>query len=332
MSPILPPNLGLDLVRATEAAALSAGRWMGLGQPDQADHEASQAMYQALRSLDIDGSIIIGEEGKHGQHSPLDSGQSVGNGQGPALDLVLDPIDGSRLLGIGHSDAISVIGAAPRGAMRSLVPAIYMDKLIVDREVVSTLTTECLDAPAGWILALVARAKKKAIHDLVVFILDRPRHIHLVEEIRATGARVLLRQEGDIAGALAAASQSEVDILMGIGGVPEGVISACAVKALGGGMLARLAPQTDGERSAISQAGLNTKEIFTCDDLITGNAVLFAATGITSGVLLGGVRYKSFEAETESLLLRGETHTRRIIHAYHNLSLDFTSAGAKRQP
>jgi fructose-1,6-bisphosphatase II len=328
MPGILPANLGLDLVRATEAAALSAGRWMGLGQPDLADQAATIAMNHALQELEIAGRIMIGEEGKSGQHSPLDSGQQVGSGAGPALDLVLDPIDGTSLLAIGHSDAISVIGAAPHGAMRSLFPAVYLDKIVVDHSVASSLVPECLDAPAAWTLALVARAKGKAVRDLIVFVLDRPRHVHLVEEIRATGARVLLRQEGDVAGALAAAAaQAEIDILMGIGGAPEGVIAACAVKAVRGGMLARLAPQSEAEQAAIRAAGLKLDEIYTCDDLVHGDAVFFAATGITSGVLLNGVRYHGDEAETESLLLRGETHTRRIVRAFHNLSLDFLTRG-----
>lgn len=323
MTTILPADLGLDLVRATEASALTAGRWIGLGQPDQANLAASQAMAQALDILDIDGRIVIGEEGKLGQHSPLDSGQTVGSGSGPALDIVLDPIDGARLLAVGHSDAMAVIGVAPRGAMRSLHPAVYMDKIVVDRETAGSLVPECLDAPAAWTLALVARVKKKAVRDLIVFVLDRPRHVHLVEEIRTAGARVLLRQEGDIAGALSAAAHADVDILMGVGGVAEGVIAACAVKSLGGGMLARLAPQSDAERIAIGAAGLDTREVYSCDDLVVGKATFFAATGITSGVLLAGVRYKGDEAETESMVLRGETGTRRIIRAFHNLSLEF---------
>jgi fructose-1,6-bisphosphatase II len=302
---------------------------MGLGRPDLADQAASQAMYTTLHGLDIDGHIVIGEEGKLGQHSPLDSGQKVGSGEGLALDIVLDPIDGSRLLATGYSDAISVIGAAPRGTMRSLLPAIYMEKIVVDHEAASSLTPECLDAPAAWTLALVARMKKKAVHDLVVFVLDRPRHAHLIEEIRTAGARVLLRWDGDVAGALAAASHAQVDILMGIGGAPEGVISACAVKALRGGMLARLAPQSDAERAAIDAAGLNTKDIYTGDSLISGDAVFFAATGISGGVLLDGVHYHGDQAETDSLSLRGETHTRRVIHAYHNLTLDFQDARLK---
>ena len=329
MSSILPANLGLDLVRATEAAALSAGRWMGLGEPDQADRAASQALANALHALDIDGQIVIGEEGKLGWHSPLDSGQKVGRGLGLELDIVLDPIDGTRLLAIGHSDAISVIGAAPRGTMRSLHPAVYMEKIIVDHQVAGSLVPECLDAPAAWVLGLVARVKKKAVHDLVVFVLDRPRHTHLVEEIRSAGARVVLRQEGDIAGALAAAAHVDMDLLIGVGGAPEGVITACAVKSLGGGMLARLAPQSEAENEAIRLAGLDTREIFTADDLVAGNEVFFAATGITRGVLLDGVRFHGDQAETYSLVLRSKTKTQRYIHTVHNLALDFQAAQAK---
>ncbi len=319
MEPVLPADLGLDLVRATEAAAIIAGRWMGLGQPEQANEAAAQAMAETLNALPIDGRIVIGEEGKLGQHSALDSGVQVGNGNGPALDIVLDPVDGSRLLAMGHSDAISVIGAAPRGAMRSLFPAIYMEKIIVDRQTAASLVPECLDAPAAWTLGMVARVKGKTVRDLIVFMLDRPRHAHLIEEIRTAGARVALRQEGDIAGALAAAAHGEVDLLMGIGGAAEGVIAACGVKSLGGGMLARLAPQSESERQAILAAGIDPLQVYSCDDLVQGEAIFFAATGITSGSLLVGVRYKGGEAETESLVLRRETGTRRVIRAYHSI-------------
>jgi fructose-1,6-bisphosphatase II len=222
---------------------------------------------------------------------------------------------------MGHSDAISVIGAAPRGAMRSLFPAIYMEKIIVDRQTAASLVPECLAAPAAWTLGMVARIKGKAVRDLIVFVLNRPRHAHLIDEIRTAGARVALRTEGDIAGALSAAAHSEVDLLMGIGGVAEGVVASCGVKSLGGGMLARLAPQSEAERQAILAAGLDPKAVYTCEDLVAGEAIFFAATGITSGSLLAGVRYKGGEAETESLVLRRETGTRRVIRAYHSLKL-----------
>jgi fructose-1,6-bisphosphatase II len=196
-----------------------------------------------------------------------------------------------------------------------------MDKIVVDREAAEALVPECMDAPAAWTLALVARVKGKAVRDLVVFVLDRPRHRHLIEEIRDSGARAMLRSDGDVSGALLAASpEIGVDLLMGIGGVSEGVIAACAVKAMRGGMLGRLAPQTDEERAAVGAAGLDTGQILTCDELIASDRIFFAATGITDGAMLHGIRYRGREAKTESLVLRCETGTRRTVRAEHLLA------------
>jgi fructose-1,6-bisphosphatase II len=311
-------NWGLDLVRATEAAARSAGRWMGLGGQDEADLAAIEAMYGELQAVDFDGHIVVGEEGKLGIHSPLEGGRTIGTGEGPAMDIVLDPIDGRNLLAQGRSGAISVVAAAPRGTMWSPAPALYMEKIVVNGEAARSLVEECMDAPAAWTLASVARAKKKQVRDLIVFVLERPRHHDLIEEIRAAGARVMLRTDGDVAGALMAASpDGRVDVLMGVGGVPEGVIAACAVKALGGAMLGRLAPQSEAERAAVAAAGLDTRRILTCDELIVGDQLFFAATGITDGPLLGGVRYHGDRAETQSIVLRCDTRTRRLIRAEH---------------
>lgn len=316
-----PRNLGLDLVRATEAAALAASRWMGLGDPDQADQVAAQAMVQALNTLDMDGRIVVGEEGKLGVHSPLDSGSRVGNGFGPAVDVVVDPVDGRRRLAQGHSDAISVVGVAPRDSMWSPAPAVYMEKIVVNRVAAGALVPECMDAPAAWTLALVARVKKKPVRDLVVFVLERPRHQHLVEEIRAAGARVLLRSDGDVAGAMMAAHPTtDVDLLMGVGGVAEGVISACAVKALGGMMLGRICPQSPEERALVQTAGCDTKQVLTCGEMVRGDEIFFAATGVTGGLMLGGVRLDGARAETESMVLRAETGTMRKIHTYHRIA------------
>lgn len=313
-----PRNLGLDLVRATEAAALAAGRWMGLGKRDEAHQAATDAMCEVLNTLEMEGCIAVGEEGKLGVHSPLDSGQKIGTGFGPPMDVVVDPVDGGRLLAQGHPGAIAVAAVAPRGSMWTPAPAVYMDKIVVDRQVANALVPECLDAPAAWTLALVARVKKRAVRDLVVFVLDRPRHRDLVEEIRTAGARVMLRSDGDIAGALLAASRhSGVDILMGVGGVSEGVISACAVKAKAGAMLGRLAPQTPEESHRIEHAGFDSDRILTCNDLVASDEIFFAATGITDGPVLTGVRYHGRIAETHSLILRCETGTRRLIHAEH---------------
>ena len=309
-------NWGFDLVRATEAAARAAGRWMGLGKRDEADLDTIEAMHAALDSLEIDGHIVVGEEGKLGIHSPLESGQRVGVGTGPAMDIVVDPIDGRNLLAQGGPGAISVAAAAPRGTMWAPAHAVYMEKIVVDREAAALLVPECLDAPAAWTLAMVARVKKKQIRDLIVFVLDRPRHTDLIEEIRMAGARVMLRSDGDIAGAIMAASLgNSVDILMGVGGVAEGVIAACGIKALGGSMIGRLAPQSDAERAAA--AGLDITQIVTVNELIASDQLFFAATGITDGPLLQGVRYQGDSAATQSMVLRCDTGSRRIIYAEH---------------
>jgi fructose-1,6-bisphosphatase II len=323
MNKSLLVNIGLDLVRATEATALKAGRWLGLGNRDEAHRAATLAMAEALNQINMKGRIVIGEEGRLGEHSPLDSGMYVGTGEGPELDVVVDPIDGTDSVVRGRPGAISVLGVAPVGSMWAPTPAIYMDKIVVDREAAGVLGPECMDAPAGWTLALIARAKKKAVRDLQVLVLDRPRHADLVEEIRRAGARVLLIFDGDIAGALIAASpDGPADVLMGIGGVPEGVGAACAVKALGGAMLGRLAPQSQEERQAIETAGLSLNKILTCDELVASNQVFLAATGVTPGPMLQGVQYRANQAKTHSLLIRSETGTRRIIQAEHLIEED----------
>ena len=315
----LSRNLGLDLVRVTEAAALAAGRWMGFGDTESADRAAIEAMAKTMKTLEINGKIIVGEEYKVDAAYALATGQEVGTGSGKAMDVVLDAIDGVRILARSHSDAISVIGVTPRGAICPLFPANYLEKIIVDQEAATALVPECLTAPAAWTLALVARVKKKSVRDLVVFVLDRPRHHDLIQEIRAAGARILLRSDGDVAGALATLTQARADILMGIGGAPEGLITACAVKSLGGAMLSRLAPQSDAERIAVNEAGLDTRKIYTCDDLISGNEIFLAATGITDGAVLSGVHYHGSEGYTESLVLRCQTGSRRIIQSTHKL-------------
>ncbi len=317
----LSPNLGMDLIRVTEAAALTAGRYMGLNKSDEADHYAADAMAETFRSINIEGHVVIGEETKLGIHSPLDSGSIVGNGYGPEMDVVADPVDGTRLLAMGRPDAIAVVGVAPRGSMWAPYPAVYMEKIVVDSEAAEVLVPECMDAPAAWTLALIARAKKKQIRDLVVFILDRPRHHDLIDEIRAVGARVMARSQGDIAGALMAVTKNvNIDVMMGVGGISEGVIAACAIKSFGGAMLGRLAPQTEDEKVTIQEAGLDARRILTGDELVRGQEIFFAATGITDGTLLSGVRYHGDWAETESMVVRCQTGTRRIIHAEHRLT------------
>ena len=309
-------NMGFGLVRVTEEAAVAAGRWMGLGNRKEADQSAANAMLTALETIDMDGVIVIGEEGRHGGQSPFDSGNHVGSKNGPEMDVVIDPIDGTQLLIEGRPGAISVVGVAPRGSLWSPAPAVYMEKIVVDRDVASALVPECLDAPAAWTLALIARVKQKELRDLVVFVLNRSRHADLIAEIRMAGARVALNNEGDIAGAILAATPgNNVDVLMGIGGVAEGVTAACAVKALGGAMLGRISPQTKPEQEQVVQAGLDLSRILTSDDLVRSDEIFFAATGITDGPLLDGVQYHRGRAKTHSLVIRAETGIRREIRA-----------------
>ncbi len=311
-------NIGLDLVKVTEQTALAAGRWLGLGDRRGAHQAACEAMAKAINQVNINGRIVIGEEGRLGETTSLNSGQPVGTGLGPEVDVVVDPIDGTESVVRGYPGAISVVSVAPRGSMWAPTQAIYMEKIVVDREAVDFLVPECMDAPAAWTLALIARAKGKAVRDLQVIVLERPRHYDLIDEIRSAGARVLLRSDGDTAGAMIAATpHTGADVLMGIGGVPEGVTAACAVKAMGGAMLGRLSPLSREERAAIEAAGLDTRRILTCDELVSSNQIFFAATGITDGPLLAGVEYRGHEAKTHSLLIRAETGVRRMIHAEH---------------
>lgn len=313
-----PHNLGLDLVRATEAAALAAARWMGRGQAAEADQAAAAAMHEVLDALDLDGVITVVERPRFGGSGPLMAGTRVGTGRGPALDLAVDPVDGIELLAAGQAGAISAIGAAPRGMLWRPGPVAYLEKLVVSASVAPALVPECLDAPAAWTLALVARAKRKAVRDLLVFTLDRPRHQALIEEIRGAGARVMLRPAGDVAGALLAAMpDGRADVLMGSGGAAEGVIAACAVQAFRAGMLVRPMPRDAGEGAALADAGLDLRRGLGVGELVGGGVSYFTATGVTTGPLLNGVRFLGAKAETHSLVLRGETGTQRVIHAEH---------------
>ncbi len=314
-----PPdrNLALELVRVTEAAALAAGRWMGRGQKEAGDAAAVRAMRLFLSTVRMDGVVVIGE-GEKDEAPMLFNGERVGSGCGPAVDVAVDPVEGTSLLAHGRPDAIAVIAAAPRGTMWSPGPAFYMDKLVVGRDAREAVSPASLDAPVSATLAAVAAAKGRPVETLTVFVLDKPRHVELVAALRAAGARVLLRTDGDVAGALLAATPgSGVDLLMGIGGTPEGVIAACAVRALGGAMLGRLAPQKPGEREAVRAAGLDLDRVLTERDLVQSDDVAFAATGITDGMLLQGVRYTAEGATTDSLVIRGRSGTRRLIRAEH---------------
>lgn len=319
MNECLGRDLALELVRVTEAAALAAGRWMGRGQKDAGDEAAVHAMRAMLRTVDIDGVVVIGE-GEKDEAPMLFNGEAVGTGQGPAVDVAVDPVEGTSLLAHGRPDSIAVIGVAPRGTMWSPGPGFYMNKLVVGREAREAVSPLSLAAPVGETLAAIGEAKRKAVEDLTVFVLDKPRHVGLVGELRAAGARVLTRTDGDVAGALMAATPgSGVDVLMGIGGTPEGVIAACAVRALGGAMLGQLAPQKPGEREALLAAGLDLDRVLTERDLVSSDDVFFAATGITDGLLMQGVRYTDGGATTHSIVMRGKSRTRRAIQAEHCL-------------
>ncbi|MBI5842540.1 MAG: class II fructose-bisphosphatase [Chloroflexi bacterium] len=310
-------NLALDLVRVTESAALAAGRWMGRGQKEAGDGAAVEAMRLMLSTIDMKGLVVIGEGAKD-EAPMLFDGEIVGNGLGPAVDVAVDPVEGTSLLAHGRPDAISVVGVAPRGTMWSPGPAFYMDKLVAGNAAREVFSSELLNSPTSKKLAVIAEALGKAVNDLTVFVLDKPRHQGLIQEIRETGARVLLRTDGDVAGALMAVMpKSGVDVLMGIGGTPEGVIAACAVRALGGVMLGQLAPQKADEREAVQAAGLDLDCVLTECDLVKSDDVFFAATGITDGVLMPGVHYSGNGATTVSLVMRGRTGTVRTIQAAH---------------
>jgi len=315
-------NLGLDLVRATEAAALAAGRWMGLGEPLKADQTATEKMYEALNLISFEGAVAVGEGPSMLACDHLSVGQCVGTGEGPGVDIVVDPVDGRGLVAQGHPGAIAVMAGAPQGAFWSPDPAstVHMEKIVVDCGAAEALVPECLDAPAAWTMGLIARAKGKEVQDVTVTVLDRPWHTDLVDELRQAGVHVMLRNEGDVTGALLAGmEETGIDALMGTGGSSEGLIAACALKATGGAILARLKPQNDQERAIVEAAEFDHRRTLSTDDLVRSEAVFFAATGITDGPLLDGIQYAGNRARSNSLILRGETKTRRTIHAEHLL-------------
>jgi fructose-1,6-bisphosphatase II len=307
-------NLALDLVRVTEAAALASARWLGRGARNEGDKAAVDAMRLSFNSLDIDGRIVIGE-GEKDEAPMLYNGERIGTGQGPAVDVAVDPVEGTNLLAYGRPNAIAVVGLAPAGTMFNPGPSYYMQKLVVPASAKNMVD---LDAPVVQNLEVTARALGKKVEDLVVFVLDKPRHQDLINQIRTAGARIQLHTDGDVAGALMAVDPaSSVDMMLGTGGTPEGVLAACAIKALGGEILARFDPQSDEERRRIIDFGLDTKAVLNTADLIRDDNVFFAATGISGGTFLGGVAYLGTGATTHSLVLRGKTGTVRRITSTH---------------
>lgn len=308
-------NLALDLVRTTEAAALASARWLGKGEKKAGDEAAVQAMRLSFSALDINGTVIIGE-GEKDDAPMLFKGEPLGTGGGPSVDVAVDPVEGTNLLAFGRPNAISVVGAAPAGAMFDPGPSYYMQKLVVTAAAKNVID---LAAPVETNLGHIARALGKDVADLVVFVLDKPRHEKLIEDIRQAGARIQLHSDGDVAGALMAIDpNSEIDVMMGTGGTPEGVLSACAIQALGGEMLCRLDPQKEKEKQALAEAGTDLTRIFDVGTLVKSDDVCFAATGISGGTFLPGVKYSGKGASTHSLVIRGKTGTIRYIESRHN--------------
>ena len=306
-------NLAMDLARATEAAALAAGRWFGRGDKNGADGAAVDAMRLVLNSVPMEGVVVIGE-GEKDEAPMLFNGEEIGSG-GPACDIAVDPIDGTTLTSLGRDNAISVIAMAERGTMFDPGPCVYMDKLVVSPEAVDVID---IDAPILANLEAVAKAKGEKVTDVTAVILDRERHAGIIKECRHAGARIKLIPDGDVAGAISVATPgSGSDILFGVGGTPEGVIAACAIQCMGGAILGRLWPRNDEERTAALDAGYDLNRVLTTDDLVSGEEVFFAATGISSGDLLKGVRYWGDGAATESLVMRSKTGTIRKIQATH---------------
>jgi fructose-1,6-bisphosphatase II len=310
-------NLALELVRVTEAAALAAGRMVGRGDKEGADQAAVDAMRHMLDSVPMDGVVVIGE-GVKDSAPMLYNGEKIGDGTPPEVDIAVDPLEGTRLTAMGMPSAIAVIALSERGTMFDPGPCFYMEKIVGGPEIADLLD---LDRPLPETLALIAKRKREDIRDLVVMMLDRPRNHEAMNQVREAGARVRLILDGDVsAGMLAVSENTPVDLLWGIGGTPEGVITAAAVKCTGGGVLGRLHPRTDEERSAAIDAGYDLSQVLTADDLVAGNDAFFSATGVTDGDVLQGVRYQADHATTESIVMRSRSGTVRKVLGRHDRS------------
>jgi len=310
-------NLALELVRATEAAALAAGRWMGRNQKEAGDQAAVDAMRLLLSSVEMDGVVVIGE-GEKDEAPMLFNGERIGTGNPPQVDIAVDPIDGTRLLAQGRPGSLAVIAMAPRGTMFDPGPMLYMEKWVVGEDALGAMDIE---APVAANLDAIARAKGKDVNDLVVIMLDRPRHDDLMREVRETGARLRLIMDGDVAASLLAIlPDKNIDVLLGIGGTPEGVVSACAVQAIGGEMIGRLWARSDAEAATARELGYDLDEPLTTDRLVRSRDTFFVCTGVTDGDLVEGVTYSRRGATTESLVTRGKSGTLRTIKARHTFS------------
>jgi fructose-1,6-bisphosphatase II len=310
-------NLALELVRVTEAAAMAAGRWIGRGDKNAADQAAVDAMRSMLDTVSMDGVVVIGE-GEKDESPMLFNGESVGDGDGPLVDVAVDPLEGTRLTALGQPNAIAVIALAERGSMFFPGAAVYMEKIAVGADAIDAID---INATPTENVNAVAEAKGRRPTDVRVVVLERDRHNALIEELREAGARVNLIRDGDVAPAIAAARpETGVDMLYGVGGTPEGVISAAALKTVGGGIQAKLWPRDDEERQRLVDAGYDLDKVLRTDDLVAGDDVFVAATGVTTGALLRGVRYVRDAAITDSIAFRSRSGTVRRIEARHTLS------------
>jgi fructose-1,6-bisphosphatase II len=309
-------NLALELVRVTEAAALASARWVGRGDKELADQAAVDGMHHILGSVNMAGIVVIGE-GEKDEAPMLHNGEAIGNGQPPEVDIAVDPLEGTRLTALGMPNALSVIALSERGSMFDPGPCVYMEKMAGDAQVADLLD---LDRPLGDTVRLIAERKGTGVRDVIAVILDRPRHEEGIRAIREAGGRVRLITDGDVSGALLAVSGDRpVDFLWGVGGTPEGVISAAAIKCIGGRLIGRLWPRNDEERKAALEAGYDLTRILDQDDLVRGEDVFFSATGVTDGDVLQGVRYEGTRAATtESLVMRSRSGTVRRILSRHD--------------
>jgi fructose-1,6-bisphosphatase II len=320
-------NLALELVRVTEAAALAAARLVGRGDKEAADQAAVDAMRAVLDSVSMDGVVVIGE-GEKDEAPMLYNGESIGDGSPPQVDVAVDPLEGTRLTALGMPSAIAVIALAERGSMFDPGPIVYMEKIAGGPDIADLLH---LDRPLHETVGLIAERKQVDIRDVMVVMLDRERHHDAMREVREAGARVRLIMDGDVSAALLAVSEnSPVDLLWGIGGTPEGVISAAAIKCIGGQLIGRLWPRDDEERAAAVEAGYDLDRVLDCDDLVAGEDVFFSATGVTDGDVLEGVRYQGDRgATTESLVMRSRSGTVRRVSARHDRAKLRTLSGVR---
>ena len=310
-------NISLELVRVTEAAAMAAGRWVGRGDKNGGDGAAVDAMRQLIGTVSMKGVVVIGE-GEKDDAPMLYNGEEVGSGEGPECDVAVDPIDGTTLMAKGMPNAIAVMAVAERGTMYDPSAVFYMEKLVTGPDAADSVD---ITAPVAHNIRAVAKAKGAAVEDVTVCILDRPRHEDLVHAVRAAGARITFISDGDVAGAVMACTEGTgIDLLLGIGGTPEGIITACAVKCLGGVIQAKLWPQKKSEFVNAAAAGLDLDQVLSTDDLVRSDNVFFVATGITDGELVRGVRYRGGGASTESLVMRSKSGTIRRVISEHRLS------------